>query len=333
MSAPLTTLQRVVDRWATNIGETGASDTTSQMFCRLERLFPKRWEDVYVPHLPADVSPIQLSLDTARPAEFRMVIELSGLVTNERNAFAVLADVLPSDQAPMLERLGHLVGAHIPRFGVGLRLRGGEVACKGYIGSDSPADFAPWIRAFMENKLIPGDRDHGALRLCKHIAKSSMMRGCSFTAGTNGTPVINAMYYLSLIPYRRASAIEIFRLVDVASGPPTVSSVADALGFSDGAGQGCFGHTVSIRSDGSVDNLKVEFSRIPREVHHELTLEALQDLGVDNLGSIAMLRKTIEAACGLDETLRPEVVSWRGSANGSASIVTYFALPRRDGAN
>jgi hypothetical protein len=330
MAGPLHTLHQIVDRWLAQVGQESERDAASTMAARLDRLFPERWQDLPPSPLSSSGSPIQLSVDTARRNELRVVIELSWLLADERHGIAMLAEHLPADQARMLTRVGDLLGARVPRLGLGLRLDDRDIAWKVYVGSDAPGDFIPWIRSFYRNGLLSDERDRTSLGLCAHIAKSAVMRGCSLTGDARGALFVSGIYYRSLLPYRRMTLIELLRRANVAQAAPTAVSVADGLGFADGTGKGCFGYMIAISPNGGVDNLKVEFSRIPWRNGHDLSLESLRQLDVKGLASAEVLGQAITAICNCKDAVAPEVVSWRGDADGRASIVTYFPLPRGD---
>ena len=60
----------------------------------LDRVFPQRWPDVPISPLSSGGSPIQLSVDTARPDELRLVIELSSFLSNDPDAIAVQGEAM-----------------------------------------------------------------------------------------------------------------------------------------------------------------------------------------------------------------------------------------------
>lgn len=328
VSIPLQALSCVIDRWATHLGEKLASDAVSRKFEVLDRLFPEQWKDIPFSHLSSNGSPIQLSVDSARPDELRIVIELSWLLTSKYASISDLAAVLPTDEGQLLTQLGQCVYGRVPRCGVGLRLRDGEFTSKIYIGSDSSTDFVPWVRSLSTHGLLPPDCDRGALRLCKHIAKSSIMRGCSFARSSSGELVICSVNYRSLRPFHHLSAAHIIHLAGIKDSSPTGISLANAVGFADGEGKGCFGHSVGIGYDGSVHDLKIEFCAIPWREGHRLSLLPLHQLNAEGVSSVEQLQRTIMASSCSEGIVSPEVVSWRGSTSRLASIVAYFALPR-----
>jgi hypothetical protein len=230
----------------------------------------------------------------------------------------------------MVNRIGQLVGTPISRLGAGIRLHRNHVSWKVYIGSDTPADFVPWIRSFQRQGLLSRDRDQQSIALCEHLARSAVMRGCSFAVGANDTLYLSSIYYRSLLPYRRIGVVELLHTASLTASTPMAISLADALGFVDGTGRGCFGYMIGLRPDGSVDNLKIEFGRIPWHEAHELSLESLRRVGVAALASTELLGQTMGEIYQGKHAVNPEVISWRGAADGSASIVTYFPLPRDD---
>jgi len=292
----------------------------------LEMVFPRQWRDVPLSTLSSDGSPIQLSVDTARPDELRLVIELSSFLAYDSDAIVTLISTLPPDQAHMLSEVMRLVGVTVPRVGLGLRINKKHVCWKVYVGSESPVDFWPLIHSFRRSGLLPHDREQPAIALCEQIARSAVMRGCSFTL-VNDELRVNSIYYRSLVPYHRANVVALLKAANLSESTLALVTMAEALGFFEGAGRGCFGYMVGLRPDGGLDNLKVEFWKIPWLETHRLSLTPLEHLHIRGLKSAELLGQIIEGVRQFEHAVAPEVISSRSTA-ASSSVVTYFTLPR-----
>ena len=328
MTTPLDMLRSVVDSWLGKQDGRSTKDHSLQDWPTfLERVFPRQWPDVPLSPLSSNGSPIQLSVDTARPNELRLVIELSSFLAGDPHAIATLMGQLPPDQVRMLSEVMRLVGGAVPRFGIGLRIHKKRVCWKTYVGSESPGDFRPWIDSFQRNGMLPHDRARPSIALCEQIARSAIMRGLSFTF-VNDKLHVSSIYYRSLVPYHQADVIALFRTANLCEASLTPVAMADALGFCEGTGRGCFGYMVGLRPDGGVDNLKVEFWKIPWLEGHQLSLAPLEHLGITGLKSAELLGRTIGDVRESEYAVTPEVISSRSTAPMSSSVAVYFALPR-----
>lgn len=327
MTAPLDTLRTVAGTWFEQRNGGTAKDLGLPDWpAFLDRVFPQRWPDVPISPLSSGGSPIQLSVDTARPDELRLVIELSSFLSNDPDAIVTCIGHAAPDQARMLSGVMRLAGG-VPRLGIGLRINRNQVSWKVYAGSDSPGDFWRWIHSFRTSGLLPRDRAQPAIALCERIAASAVMRGCSFV-GVKDELRVNNVYYRSLAPYRQADVAALLKTANLSTAAPALVAMAAALGFSEGTGRGCFGYMVGLRPDGGVDNLKVEFWSIPWLEGHQLSLTPLERLGISGLEPAALLGRVIAEAGPCERPAAPEVVSFRSSALLPSSVVTYFALPR-----